>query len=319
MDRSLLRMFQRQVAIQCRCLLRAAQDVDKGLQNRDIDYAFYALQNLLNAGANISKSLWGQGGKLAAERKPLRDSIGIDDTSPLREVTMRNNFEHFDERLDRWWKQSARHNNVDMNIGPKDTMIKGVDDIDMFRQFDPGTADITFWGQEFNTQQLVTEAQRILPKLEAEANKEMMNWLARVQTKRQTKKVNHNVGDRQTGKSQIDDGAPNPSPAIANRGVKKHLAVHENKTFSNVDVELDGNDYQNCTFLNCTLIFRATKGCALNNNKFSGNTHLRFEGAAGSTLNFLKALAQPTSGLSEVVKKSFPDLLLPSQSGLDRR
>ena len=58
---------------------------------------------------------------------------------------MRNNFEHFDERLDRWWKQSARHNNVDMNIGPKDTMIKGVDDIDMFRQFDPGTADITFW------------------------------------------------------------------------------------------------------------------------------------------------------------------------------
>ena len=164
MDRSLLRMFQRQVAIQCRCLLRAAQDVDKGLQNRDIDYTFYALQNLLNAGANISKSLWGQGGKLAAERKPLRDSIGIDDTSPLREVTMRNNFEHFDERLDRWWKQSARHNNVDMNIGPKDTMIKGVDDIDMFRQFDPGTADITFWGQEFNTQQLVTEAQRILPK-----------------------------------------------------------------------------------------------------------------------------------------------------------
>ena len=58
---------------------------------------------MLNAGANISKAFWGSGGKLAVERKPLRDSIGIDDKSPLRAVTMRNNFEHFDERIDRWW------------------------------------------------------------------------------------------------------------------------------------------------------------------------------------------------------------------------
>src|SRR5450631_2177877 len=99
MERMHLRTFQSQVALQCSFLLLAAEDLNRGLKQRNISYVFYALQNLLNAGANISKALWGQGGKLAIERKPLRDSIGVDDTSPLREVTMRNNFEHFDERI----------------------------------------------------------------------------------------------------------------------------------------------------------------------------------------------------------------------------
>jgi len=84
---------------------------------------------------------------------------------------MRNNFEHFDERLDRWWRESKAHNHADMLIGPRDRTIVGIDTIDMFRLFDPNTTDLTFWGQEFNIQKIVDEVQKILPKLEAEANK----------------------------------------------------------------------------------------------------------------------------------------------------
>jgi hypothetical protein len=94
MELMLLRIFQQQVLGQCKNLLLSANEVNQSLAKYDVQGVFYALQNLLNAGANISKALWGQGGKLADQRKPLRDSIGIDDTSPLREVTMRNNFEH---------------------------------------------------------------------------------------------------------------------------------------------------------------------------------------------------------------------------------
>jgi hypothetical protein len=170
MDLMLLRLFQRQVALQCKFLLSSAAQANKALEDRNVEGVFFALQNLLNAGANVSKALWGGGGKLAAQRKPLRDSIGITDTSPLREVAIRNNFEHFDERLDRWWNESKKHNHSDMNIASKG-MISGIDEIDRFRIFDPQTKDLTFWGQEFNLQALVTEAQAILPKLEAEANK----------------------------------------------------------------------------------------------------------------------------------------------------
>jgi hypothetical protein len=80
---------------------------------------------------------------------------------------MRNNFEHFDERLDRWWAKSKRHNYSDFNLGP----IGSFDEIDSFRNFDPASTDLSFWGQAFNLQSLINEVQSILPKLEAEASK----------------------------------------------------------------------------------------------------------------------------------------------------
>jgi hypothetical protein len=119
--------------------------------------------------------LWGQGGSLSAQRQTLRDSIGILDDSPLRNVTMRNNFEHFDERLDKWWRKSQRHNQADFNIGSK-TMISGIDPIDWFRNFDPQTGNLYFWSQEFNIRELVIETQQIVPKLREEAEKP--HWAA---------------------------------------------------------------------------------------------------------------------------------------------
>lgn len=167
-----LRVFQRQILDQCQFLMFAAEEVNAGIKTRNTDRIFYAIQNLLNAGANISKMCWGsKKSKMSDARKPLRDSIGIADSSPLRNVTMRNNFEHMDERIDRWWAESKRHNIADRNIGPKDRTIVGMEPTDMFRLFDPQTAIVTFWGEEFNIQALATEAERLLPRLREEADK----------------------------------------------------------------------------------------------------------------------------------------------------
>lgn len=171
MDNFHLRIFQQQVLDQCHFLLASAKEVDRGLTQHDIRHVFYGIQNLLSAGANISKMLWGQGGKRSEQRKRLRDSIGISDNSPIREVTMRNHFEHMDERIDRWWSESQQHNYADKNIGPKDRTLIGLDNIDMFRLFDPETTEIVFWGQEFNLRSIVNEVRKILPLLQKEANK----------------------------------------------------------------------------------------------------------------------------------------------------
>ena len=148
MELMLLRLFQKQVLLQCQFVIVAATNVNAGLNNRNSEHVWYSLQNMLNAGANISKTLWGQGGRLTEERRPLRDSIGVPDNSPLRQVTMRNNFEHLDERMDRWWRKSKHHNHVDKIIGPKATTIVGADPRDIFRFFDPQTTELIFWGQE---------------------------------------------------------------------------------------------------------------------------------------------------------------------------
>jgi len=170
MNLMLLKLFQRQVLFQCECAMFAANELNIALQNRDSKRVFYGLQNLLNAAANISKALWGQQGKLSSKRQSLRISIGVNDDSPLKPVIMRNNFEHLDERLDKWWKESKQHNHFDFSILPKSS-VQGIAPIDWFRVFDPSTTDLYFWSQEFNIQDIVTELQKILPKLQEEANK----------------------------------------------------------------------------------------------------------------------------------------------------
>lgn len=68
---------------------------------------------------NIAKALWGtQSSKVVLARRPLRESLQVGDDSPLRDVGMRNAFEHLDERIDDWWRHSPKHSLVDRSIGP---------------------------------------------------------------------------------------------------------------------------------------------------------------------------------------------------------
>jgi hypothetical protein len=108
----------------------------------------------------------GEQSKKAAERKPLRDSLGVADDSPLREVAMRNNFEHIDERIERWWEGSPLHHYIDLNVSDS-PLSAGSSPQDTFRNFNPQTAKLTFWSEDFDVQAIVNEVQLLLPKLEA--------------------------------------------------------------------------------------------------------------------------------------------------------
>lgn len=173
MELVLLRLFQRQVAIQCEFALFAEQDLVASLEQRDTVRTFYDAQNFLNASANIAKALWGSGGRLSAEREELRKSLKIDAVSPMPPIqlmAMRNNFEHYDQRLDEWWAKTDRHNHADMNVGPRN-MIGGFEDSDMFRSFDPATWELMFWGESFPLGEIAKEIRTLLPIARAEANK----------------------------------------------------------------------------------------------------------------------------------------------------
>lgn len=169
MDIFLLRAFQSQVALQCDFAWRAATEIDCATRAERIDVKelFYAIQNFLNAAANISKAFWGAAGKLSAEREALRASVGVTDASPLRMTDMRNNFEHFDTRLDIWWHQSRRKNQFDLCLGSR-SQIPSLDEIDVFRNYDPVTGILIFWGQSIALLPMVEEIARIRPLLERE-------------------------------------------------------------------------------------------------------------------------------------------------------
>jgi len=165
MELMLLRVYQRQVREQCSTILRSWEEIDRlGPQ------VWPAIQQLVGSAANVSKLLWGGGGKRAVEREPLRASIGVADSSPLHSTEMRNHFEHIDQRLDAWWANSPRHNHADQNIGPYGA-ISGIDEIDSFRLYDPDSGDLWFWGDSFNLKEIVAEVQRIYPIVQVESEK----------------------------------------------------------------------------------------------------------------------------------------------------
>src|SRR3712207_5569598 len=112
-DRFVLRVFQMEVAMQCRFALMAYNEVRTALLQGDDNRVWFALQALLVASSNVSKLLWPIKQMYSKQRAVLRATLGIDDTSALKPpCTLRDHLEHFDEQLEAWTEELTRHNFV---------------------------------------------------------------------------------------------------------------------------------------------------------------------------------------------------------------
>ncbi|WP_370683045.1 hypothetical protein AB9V60_13630 [Pseudomonas syringae pv. atrofaciens] len=67
----------------------------------------------------------------------------------IKTRTIRDHLEHFDERLDNWVQTSKHRNYIQDFVGPKDA-IRGVDQGDRMRHYDPETADLIFRGESYS-------------------------------------------------------------------------------------------------------------------------------------------------------------------------
>lgn len=170
METFVLRILQRQVDLQCKAVAGATAELDRALPNRDVDGIFIALQGILVAAANLSKLLWSSGGRKEAERTRLRESLGVADDSPLRDPDLRNDFEHFDERVERWFQSSTHRNYVGRFVGPY-SAVAGFATGDRFQHFDPESGVVTFWDHSVQLKDVLAEVKRILPLAQAESSK----------------------------------------------------------------------------------------------------------------------------------------------------
>jgi hypothetical protein len=117
---------------------------------------YYHVQSLLVAMGNISKILWPimkrgdkNGNELRKARgNELRESLGIKRDSALRNRELRDTFEHFDERMDKWFGATDRQRFSDRNIGSWEGVIIPRAE-DRLRTFIPETWTIIYCGKEF--------------------------------------------------------------------------------------------------------------------------------------------------------------------------
>ena len=174
MDLMLLRIFQRQVADQCRFALGGVHLINAALGEQNKDVLWVGCQQFLVGAANVSKALWGQRSKFETQRAPLRDSLSVSAESPLKNMTFRNHFEHYDERIDRWWAESVSHNILDQMIGSP-SAVQGFESQESFRIYDPGSHTIYFWGEDFAVEPIARELDRVYPLAKSESEKPHWN------------------------------------------------------------------------------------------------------------------------------------------------
>ncbi len=170
MDKKILSIFQREIERQYRFAIITFQDLQKKLQARDIDRIWYSIQSFLVAAGNVSKLLWPPSAHIPNRAKELKNSLGMDDSSPLAPRIFRNHLEHFDERLEDWVLSSKRKNFVDSNVGPTG-MISGIDPEDCLRNFDTTKNTINFRSDEYNLKPMVDAIIELHGKALIEANK----------------------------------------------------------------------------------------------------------------------------------------------------
>jgi hypothetical protein len=170
MDTFVLRILQREVEFQCKAVVVARAGLAAGEKAHDVDATFIALQAILVAAANLSKLLWGSGGRKEAERTRLRESLAVADNSPLKDPDLRNDFEHFDSRVEKWFESSEHHNYIGRFVGPYGAVV-GPATGDRFQHYDPDSGVATFWDHSVNLNDVLMEVYRVLPLAQAEARK----------------------------------------------------------------------------------------------------------------------------------------------------
>ena len=80
-----------------------------------------------------------------------------------------------------------------------------------------------------------------------------------------------------------------------------------NKPFKKETVNLNGNQFDHCTFINCELIFNGVGSVGLTNCSFN---HCRwtFQGPAADTVAFMKALYSMGGGGKDLIVQTFNDI-----------
>lgn len=102
-----------------------------------------------------------------------------------------------------------------------------------------------------------------------------------------------------------------PRPSDHHLVVENPRGGEDPRSFTDEDltgrVLLDGGTFERCRFREAALVYIGGAPPTLVNCSFHG-VSFEFSGAAGRTVGFLQAMAQPSSGLSSIFKATFPRL-----------
>jgi hypothetical protein len=152
-------VFIGEIVLQSKIAELAAKRLSAIKDNFDQIEVWSSIQSILVAAGNVSKILWPS--KEYVERgKRLRELLKVDEGNLLSDRKFRNHFEHYDDRIEKWFKGKSSAVYSDLAIDPLKSMRRSFP-TNHHRAYDPLTQTLTFRGESFDLAAVLKELKEI--------------------------------------------------------------------------------------------------------------------------------------------------------------
>ena len=152
-------VFICEIVLQSKIAELSAKRLSAIKDNFDQIEVWSSIQSILVAAGNVSKILWPQK-EYAARGKRLRELLKVDDNNILSDRKFRNHFEHYDERIEDWFKKQSSAVYSDLAVDPFKSIWGNVS-TNQHRAYDPLTQTLTFRGESFELAVVLKALQEI--------------------------------------------------------------------------------------------------------------------------------------------------------------
>ncbi len=152
-------VFIGEIVLQSKIAELAAKRLSAIKDNFDQVEVWSSIQSILVAAGNVSKILW-PSTEYIERGKRLRELLRVDDNNIISDRKFRNHFEHYDERIEDWFKKQSSAVYSDLAVDPFKSIWGNVP-TNQHRAYDPLTQTLTFRGESFDLAAVLKELKEI--------------------------------------------------------------------------------------------------------------------------------------------------------------
>ena len=152
-------VFISEIVLQSKIAELAAKRLSAIKDNFDQIEVWSSIQSILVAAGNVSKILWSQK-EYEARGERLRKLLKVTEDNLLSDRKFRNHFEHYDDRIEKWFKGESSAVYSDLAIDPLKSMRRNFP-TNHHRAYDPLTQTLTFRGESFDLVAVLKELKEI--------------------------------------------------------------------------------------------------------------------------------------------------------------
>ena len=106
-----------EIVLQSKIAQRAAERLRATHEDFDHVETWCSIQSILVAVGNVSKVLW-PNEKYKIRGETLRQLLEVENNNPLSSRKFRNHFEHYDERIEEYFRNNAQGVYIDLAMNP---------------------------------------------------------------------------------------------------------------------------------------------------------------------------------------------------------